>query len=337
MDRRALMAELLEGSVPASPPGRVGPEFAVGWGRPIRGQPAIGPASVTQAQQASAVSQDDLLSRDTPNQQEDTPHSSPLLREGAMFGMPLAEDDVFRPQVQQVVRYQELAQATPNHEASDPRAAFPPSVPGLETEFYHAFRDNQTHSQVTPGVYRGSVSSNQTFVAEGNNCCLFLTGFPADITVREFIHQVQTHQLGKIAAIHINPPSAHHPNAAIKVTMWSRDGAERLRNAIQSQLIAFVGHNLRALWNRNRVGPRPVPVQHESRVILVIGRPEHHFTFKLDRIAVNCLSTQIMLVVYSFGSYINQAQNAYRLIRDSFDPGHVLVTYRRDPCEPQAL
>ena len=125
------------------------------------------------------------------------------------------------------------------------------------------------------GFYRGSENSNETFVAEDKNCCLFLTGFPAEITVHEFIHQMQTHQLGKIAAIHINPPSAHHPSAAIKITMWTRNGAERLHNAIRSQQITFEGYNLRALWNRNRVAPRPVPVQNESRVILVIGRPEH--------------------------------------------------------------
>ncbi|KAK8123000.1 hypothetical protein PG984_011670 [Apiospora sp. TS-2023a] len=251
MVRRALMRELLEGSVPASPPGHVGPELAPGWGRP-------------------------LLSFDIQDHPENTERSSSLLTEGTMAGMTLTEDDVFGPEVDQAMNWQVLPFKAPSHRASDHQAAFHPSaVAGPEMEFHHAFRDDQTHSQASHGSYRGSVNANETFVPGDDNCCLFLTGFPADITVHQFVDQVQTHQLGKIAAIHINPPSGTHPNAAIKVTMWTRVGAERVHNAIQSRQIAFQGHHLRAAWNRNRMGPRPVSVQNESRVLLVIGRPEN--------------------------------------------------------------
>lgn len=123
----------------------------------------------------------------------------------------------------------------------DPRSAFPPpavAATDMSMEFYHTLHE-QAHPRMTTGGYRGAVRAEATPVAAEDNCCLFLTGFPANITMREFIHQVQTHQLGKIAAVHINPPSANHPRAAIKVTMWTRQGAVRLYNSIQSQAIVF--------------------------------------------------------------------------------------------------
>lgn len=216
------------------------------------------------------------FTQDSPDQQDNSQRSMSPLTESEIAGLALAEDDVFGPGTQQAMNQQELAVPTPSYRVSDNRTAFPPyAIAGLETKLYHDLRDSQINSQSIFGGYRGAVNASETFVAEENNCCLFLTGFPADITVRKFVEKVQNHQLGKIAAMHINPPSAHHPSAAIKVTMWTRQGAERLRHAIQSQQITFGGHNLRALWNRNHVAPRPVPVQNESRVLLVIGRPEH--------------------------------------------------------------
>ncbi|KAK8071766.1 hypothetical protein PG996_005114 [Apiospora saccharicola] len=332
MDRRALMRELREGSVPASPPGRVGAELAPGWDRPVSGQSAAGSVPIAHTQQVSAGSHVDLLSFDIQDQQVNTERSPSLLIEGTMAGMTLTEDDAFGPEVHQAINWQVLSFTAPSHSASDHPAAFHSSaVAGPETEFHHAFRDDQTHSQASHGSYRGSVNANETFVAEDDNCCLFLTGFPADITVHQFVDQVQTYQLGKIAAIHINPPSGTHPTAAIKVTMWTRVGAERVHDAIQSRQITFQGHHLRAAWNRNRLGPRPVSIQNESRVLLVIGRSEI-----LDRIYVKRLTSQIMFVFYGFGSYINQAQNAYRMIIGSFDPAHVFAMYRQDPFTPVA-
>ncbi|KAK7984462.1 hypothetical protein PG989_011864 [Apiospora arundinis] len=121
----------------------------------------------------------------------------------------------------------------------------------------------------------GHFSHQHATIEEGQNQPVAANqrGLTANITVREFIHQLQTHRVGKLAAIHINPPDANHRTAAAKITMWSREGAERLYDAITSQQISFERHALQVYWNRNRVGPQTV--RSGSRVILVIGRPEH--------------------------------------------------------------
>ncbi|KAK8043496.1 hypothetical protein PG993_005926 [Apiospora rasikravindrae] len=334
MDQSAHMAELLEGSTPASPPQQGRPELAPGWGRPAPGESVTGDVPESQTQQNPVPQRD--LTHDSFDRDVNSLESYANFAEEAMVPFSSTENVNQGFDIRQGTSQQQLVRTGPTQSVTGPRSAFPPAhVTDLATGFYHTLHDSHPIPRMTTGGYRGTQRAQATQVDENDNCCLFLTGFPAHITVREFIHQVQAYRLGKVAAIHITSASANHPRAAIKVTMWTREGAVRLHNSIQSQLVTFPGHTLRAQWNRHRVGPQTA--ENESRVILVIGRPEHHFTFKLDKLVVNNFNTQIMFVVYSFGSYVNQASNAYRLIKDSYDPDHVSVVYRQDPCEPQPL
>lgn len=56
MDQTARLADLLEGSVPVSPPRHAHPELAPGWGRPTDGQPVAANLPEAQSQQATAGS-----------------------------------------------------------------------------------------------------------------------------------------------------------------------------------------------------------------------------------------------------------------------------------------
>ncbi|KAK8075305.1 hypothetical protein PG997_009968 [Apiospora hydei] len=337
MDQSARLEELREGSTPASPPKLGRPELAPGWGRPMPGESVTGYAPEMRIQQTSAEPY--ALANTNYNQYVNTLDSSRIMEEQAIVPFVPSESVNEGIDAGQDMSQQQLVRTGPAQMVTGLRAAFRPRhVADLATGFYHTLRDGHSSPRISTGGYRGTMRAEASRAAENDNCCLFLTGFPAHITVREFIHQTQAYQLGKIAAVHITAPSANHSRAAIKATMWNREGAVRLRHAIESQQIRFDGYNLRALWNRHRVAPQTAA--DESCVILVIGRPEQfgeHFTFKLDRLIVKSLTTDIMFVEYSFGSYVNQASNAYRLIRDTFDSDHVLAVYRNDPCEPELL
>ncbi|KAK8061949.1 hypothetical protein PG994_008315 [Apiospora phragmitis] len=328
MDQRALLEELREGSVPASPPQPGRPDLTPGWGRPTGGQPDRGNTTDTPSYEVAV--RPEALAHENANLREHSRGFAPVLEgQGVIhFTSDRYEDspsnlpgDSFQ---QGQVCLGRTHQMRPTQRAALP----PPDFSDPTIAFYRTLQDEHPQRGTTPSRYRGAVRAEITHVAADDNCCLFLTGLPANITVRELIHQLQTCQVGKIAAIHINPPSGSHPRAAAKVTMWTRDGAARLYHAIESQQIRFEGHSLRAHWNCHRVGLQTL--EDELRVILIIGRPE-----QLDRLVVTNFTTQIMFVEYSFGSYLNQAQNAYRLVRDTYDPDHILAVYRRDPCEPQ--
>ncbi|KAK6857889.1 hypothetical protein PG995_005588 [Apiospora arundinis] len=51
----------------------------------------------------------------------------------------------------------------------------------------------------------------------------------------------------------------------------------------------------------------------------------------MDQVIVQVFTAEIMVVEYRFGPYINQASNAYKLIRDTYDPGNVAIAFGRDP------
>ncbi|KAK7984460.1 hypothetical protein PG989_011862 [Apiospora arundinis] len=167
-------------------------------------------------------------------------------------------------------------------------------------------------------------------VPEDANTCVWLTGFPADVTVTRFIDEVQRLKLGRIAAIHINPPTDRIPTAGVKITMWDRASAERLFYAIEThQFGGFPGHRIRPSWSRHKEGPRALEST-SSRVLLIFGRTEI-----VNPLHVHFFNERVMLVEYRFGSFINQASKAYRLIKDTFSRSEVHVAYRRDPCDPE--
>ncbi|KAK8104448.1 uncharacterized protein PG998_011481 [Apiospora kogelbergensis] len=116
--------------------------------------------------------------------------------------------------------------------------------------------------------------SVSTVVSENDNCCLWLRGFPADLTVHRFLYQIQLFQLGKVAAVYVHPPVDEITTTAVKATMWDRAGAERLFQAITAGQFGFYGYRLHAHWNRHAEAAQRPENDNASRVILVIGPTE---------------------------------------------------------------
>lgn len=179
---------------------------------------------------------------------------------------------------------------------------------------------------------------------EHQNCCILVTGLPGTVTVTEFIHEIQIRTLGKIAAVCINPPTPFIPTAAVKVTMWDREGADRLFSAVRSHKFGFDRHKLNVYWNRIKVLPQNE--SHRSRVIQVTGHPrvvapcemlpwfERYFRFNMDGIVEKQGTPEEMTVEYRFSSYLGQSHNAYVILRKTYPWKDVSCVYRKDPCEP---
>ncbi|KAK7994775.1 hypothetical protein PG990_013548 [Apiospora arundinis] len=222
-------------------------------------------------------------------------------------------------------------------------------APAAETEDTAVIREVQQTAlekqHTSSSHYHGTQRRNPENIPNEINCCIFAKGLPSTLTVRQLLHELEIRQLGKVAAVHINPPAHGHTTCAVKVTMWTRAEAERLTRAFRSRQIAFESHRIQCYWNKHKEAPRDDVSA--SRVVYIIGPPRivspsailpwfaGHFHFKMDQVIVQVFTAEIMVVEYRFGSYINQASNAYKLIRDTYDPGNVAIAFGRDPCEPR--
>ncbi|KAK7959334.1 uncharacterized protein PG986_004188 [Apiospora aurea] len=183
-----------------------------------------------------------------------------------------------------------------------------------------------------------------TALTEDNNCCLLLTGLPSTVTIPEFINQVQIRRLGKIAAVSLKPALPFVPTAAVKVTMWDREGASRVLRAVTAESFGFEGRDLRTYWNRVKVEPQRHSKR--SRVLKVRGHPDkvarsellpwfdRKFDFVMDQVIVKQSTPDVMVVEYRFGSYVNQAYHAHNLLRNKYRRNEVYCAYLPDPCEP---
>ncbi|KAK6859527.1 hypothetical protein PG995_003163 [Apiospora arundinis] len=322
--------DVLEGSVSASPPKLSSSEIAPGSGRPMDGQPVTGAMRDLQALQDSVESDVGPLTGINSDQEENAPASTSFSEEEDLIQFDLSDNltSVAQPPAQ--INHPDLVQNEQSHPIQDVRLAFPPATPvnfrlesynmvGLDSAFHPTMPSYHTHDRAySPGV------------TEDANTCVWLTGFPADVTVTRFIDEVQRLKLGRIAAIHINPPTDRIPTAGVKITMWDRASAERLFYAVGThQFGGFPGHRIRPSWSRHKEGSRSLEST-SSRVLLIFGRTEI-----VNPLHVHFFNERVMLVEYRFGSFINQASKAYRLVKETFSRSEVHVAYRGDPCDPE--
>lgn len=178
----------------------------------------------------------------------------------------------------------------------------------------------------------------QQDISDDANCSVYSIGFPRTLLTHEFINQLEDHRIGKVASVHISPPTDDHPTCT---------GAERLMEAIRSRQIWFPGHDLRAVWN-----PCKAAAQDgigSSRVVGIVGPPhlvapspivkllERHFTVNFDQVIAHLRTDALMVVEYRFVSYKDQAAIPYSLVRGAYRAAHsgVSVYYFRDPCDPE--
>lgn len=112
-------------------------------------------------------------------------------------------------------------------------------------------------------------------VAAGQSCCLYLSNLVPGCTVAVLLGALGAHApFGKVLATHLNPlsPAAGHPSGNGKITMFSREGAERLFSFLSAGRLFIGGARVRAAWNRHLAAPFAGDPW-ISRVLVVSGPP----------------------------------------------------------------
>lgn len=185
-------------------------------------------------------------------------------------------------------------------------------------------------------------------ISDVENCSIYAIGFPRNLLTHEFVDQLETHRVGKISSVQISPPTDDHPSCAVRVTMWTRAGAERLMEAIGSGQICFPDHELKAVWNPCKVAAQD---GNGSRVMGIVGPPYlvapspmvrifgRHFTAQIEQVIAHLRTDTLMVVEYRFTSYKDQAAIAYGLVGGAYGGAGsgVSVHYFNDPCDPDVI
>lgn len=209
------------------------------------------------------------------NQEENAPASTSFSEEEDLIQFDLSDNLTSVTQPPPQINHPDLAQNEQSHLVQDARLSFPPATPvNFRPESYTMVGlDSDIHSTM-PMNYYAHERAYSPGIPEDANTCVWLTGFPADVTVTRFIDEVQRLKLGRVAAIHISPPTDRIPTAGVKITMWDRASAERLFYAVGThQFGGFPGHRIRPSWSRHKEGSRSLEST-SSRVLLIFGRTE---------------------------------------------------------------
>ncbi|KAK7966447.1 uncharacterized protein PG986_000724 [Apiospora aurea] len=213
--------------------------------------------------------------------------------------------------------------------------------------------------QHVPVSYQGNLMAADNLSANihpRQNCSLFVRNLPPDLSYEQFFTALRG--IGRIVS--------------------DRATAERLKAKIDRKQLVISGFTANALCNKIKVAAQPPGPDGGSRVVRVTGRPDlmnedhllsyfaAHFFFELDGVpkvvhrGYNSASME-----FAFAAFVNQAENAYRLLTQDLGHGRgfgrgrgrrygygrgrgshhglfggigrdLTVAYVRDPCEEGA-
>jgi hypothetical protein len=179
-----------------------------------------------------------------------------------------------------------------------------------------------------------------------DNCALFLTKIPAEVTLYEMFAVIKT---GAVFCLHINPPNGAHTTKAAKLAFMNPEAAKAFLAKIQSPQGVFLGgKRIQGCYNRNRYARNEKFWQ--SRVLELIGPNQlmtleywtSHFSkfsvFELE--AFQLMPTNIeglSIMEFRFARIDGQSQTCLQCIKkDHSLKGVVQVRYGADPCGSSA-
>ncbi|KAK4149774.1 hypothetical protein C8A00DRAFT_18590 [Chaetomidium leptoderma] len=196
--------------------------------------------------------------------------------------------------------------------------------------------------------YRGDVVNPRNLAADippELNCSLFVTNLPGATTVKILLQVLASHgPFDRIYACHVTEPDPAQgfTTASAKITTFSRPGAERLYSFIAQNRLVMNNLVSRVIWNRNMVGPQPLP-QHYTRVLCLRGPKtvvDGHVLFRFLQRCNITFHTQDVFVtqeteneramVWQFGSYRAQAEAARAALQARWPA--MAVQFGPDPC-----
>jgi hypothetical protein len=193
----------------------------------------------------------------------------------------------------------------------------------------------------------GNAANRSADIPEDQNCSLWIVGLFAGMTVSRLLDGVtRVGPTGKVYATVISDaqPDKGHTGAAAKIVFFTRQGADRLKAAIDAQrLDGVIGRRVRVSFNRIRSAPQPA--SDNSRVVIIwgpsglvdYGRLEALFKERIEYQTESVTwhdepATGTTILEWRFGSFRAQAQAVCMYLSKEHHQT-LKWKYGRDPCE----
>ncbi|OTA98070.1 hypothetical protein M426DRAFT_28802 [Hypoxylon sp. CI-4A] len=237
------------------------------------------------------------------------------------------------------------SQATESSDSSDSsNASVAPPQPS-------ALQNWIRRTQPLPGeTYLGNRDLSRNRPAEipdELNVRLWITGLPPDCTTASLMRAIWN--VGPVYASHILPPKIDDSatktgryNSAASLTFFEASATRELLARQFMQPLIVQGYRARIM--RHRIKTRPIPVEGQSRVLVITGDPEVVTPINLTRIftrrwGIHYDTDTVEFrrvgeeneIVWSFGSFRAQAHAVFVGLRNHFSES-VTVKYAADPC-----
>ncbi|KAF5677019.1 hypothetical protein FHETE_1921 [Fusarium heterosporum] len=242
---------------------------------------------------------------------------------------------------------------SPNIRQSSASRGFRPmaAIAHTRSDLTRANDDDQTEPVIFSGNYKGEHTirnASAMNLAPEENCALWLTNLPPDVTHRQLLAQIRN--VGRIWCTVINEPDyERHDTAAAKVVFFTPVPAQLLLSKSLTQGLEVGGYAVRVTHNRVKYGEQPI-VGAASRVLIITGKSSfvnaesltkffnERFVFEIDEITSLIVRGEAenggrSVIEYRFGSFRCQAQMGKMALEKDRPQGFEKVEFGEDPCE----
>ncbi|ROW15691.1 hypothetical protein VPNG_02195 [Cytospora leucostoma] len=204
--------------------------------------------------------------------------------------------------------------------------------------------------------YRGDAYNPENVPADipdSENCSVWLTGMPADLSYTEYLSAVAIHKPGRIFVSNINRPKVNGDPSLLssrtcggKLTFYRPEEAARFLHLARMGLFTIQGSRIRATYNRVKVAAQPAGRTHTSRCLIISGPVDivdemrlwcefkEHVKWDHDRVIILREDSRYRSLEWRFGSWRAQAEGAFLYLRRTYPEAMVSVRYSEDPCAP---
>lgn len=227
----------------------------------------------------------------------------------------------------------------------DEQARFRPSKMAMEEvdpEISPEFRGSKFLSNKLSKAYR---RQQATDLPDTENCALWLTNLPANITAAAMLRTIRT---GAVFALHINPPKEEHSLSAAKLVFMEPSAAAEYLRITKDQGIFFGGLRLWATYNKH--GYRKIAADGRSRVLQIKGPSKYMNRGFWEAYLGKCFKYQLgavrklkaadegqEVIEFQFARLDGQSECGYHAItKEPKFRGIFSVRYGADPCDPKS-
>ncbi|KAK0610959.1 hypothetical protein B0T14DRAFT_558048 [Immersiella caudata] len=106
------------------------------------------------------------------------------------------------------------------------------------------------------------------YTPTAENCALFVMGLLVNVTISKILNAIRG--TGKAYQVHINPATGSHATAAVKLTSFTRNAAERFFAATRTGFFVK-GSRATVVWNQILVPSQVGAAAQKSRVLIING------------------------------------------------------------------